>query len=336
MLQDTKRKGLRGSAAAVFTAAAFIMAAFIVAASLTGCRASEKPQKKPEAFTIGVVTKLRSSEYWMSVSSGMDKAAEDFGVTVVIVSPDSETDVKVQEKMIDDLLEKGVDALAVAPIQSYNVSEYLEKADSKGIPVYSYDTLIVSPGVPYIGIDNEKAGRDLAKAMVEMLGGQGTVGIISGNLDQTPYINRAKGFKEYIEANSDIEIAFEESGYSMLRVSENKIRMLLEQNPKVDGIFAASAVTALGIMEYIQDDSVVIMTVDAQQDTLEAVRNGKIRALAAQSGYDIGYETIRYIVNDRDGVSQPEQKILETRIITKDSIDRESQAEPDSQAESGS
>lgn len=298
-----------------------MMAVLAVVAALTACKPADKPQKPPEPFTIGVVTKLRGSEYWMSVSSGMEKAAEDFGVTIIIVSPDSETDVKVQEKMIDDLLEREVDALAVAPLQSYNMPEYLEKAASKGIPVYSYDTRIVSPGVPYIGIDNEKAGRDLAVEMVDMLGGQGTVGIISGNLEQTPYINRAKGFKEYLEANSEIEIAFEESGYSMLRVSEHKIRSLLESHPKVDGIFASSAVTALGIMEYIQDDSVVIMTVDAQQDTLEAVRGGRIRALAAQSGYDIGYETIRYIVNDKNGVSQPEQYILDARIVTSDTVE---------------
>lgn len=96
----------------------------------------------------------------------------------------------------------------------------------------------------------------------------------------------------------------------------------MQEHPDVDGIFATSAVTALGIMEYMSSRPVVIATVDAQQDAIEAVRDGRIMALVAQSGYDIGYKTIEYIVNDRDGASQSMEEILDVEILTKDNADQ--------------
>lgn len=305
--------------------AAGILAVLLCLMTLTaGCSGKEKEAGKEKDITIGVVTKSKDSEYWMTVCSGMEKAAKDLGISVMILSPDTETNDKLQKKMIGDLIQKDVDALAVSPIQSYDVEDYLEKAAEKNIPVYSYDTKIVSRGIPYIGIDNEKAGRELAEYMAGALGQKGKVGIISGDLNQTAHRDRMSGFNSYIEENTEIEIAFIESGYSNLQMSEKEISKLMEAHPGINGILATSAVTALGIMEYMKDTSVLIATVDAQQDAIEAVKDGTIAALAAQSGYDIGYETIQYIMNDMNGEEQDLDKILDVEIITSDDKDTHS------------
>lgn len=283
---------------------------------LAGCSKRQETVSKTDPYVIGVVTKSRDSEYWMSVCSGMEKAADEEGVSVLIVSPDTETDVRLQKKMIQDLLDKKVDALAVSPIDSYSNADYIKEAKDMGIPVFSYDTQIADASVPYIGIDNEKAGRDLAEYMAGQLRGKGKVGIISGDLKQTAHASRIKGFEDYIEKNTDIQVSFVESGYSNLQMSEREISRLMNDNPDISGILATSAVTALGIMEYMKGTPVTIVTVDAQEDAIEAVKNGGIAALASQSGYAIGEETIRYIVNDKNGNVQEDQTILPVEIIT--------------------
>lgn len=298
--------------------AGLVILAVTVVGILAGCSRHNRKDSEKEPYTIGFVTKSKSSEYWMSVCSGAEKAAKDYGVSVMIVSPNTETNDKLQRKMIGDLIDKGVDALAVSPIQSYEADDYLKKAKAHEIPVYSYDTKIVSPDIPYIGIDNEKAGREIAKYMAEQIGQTGQVGIISGGLKQTAHKERTEGFISYIRENTEIEIAFQESGYSNLQMSEKEITRLLQEHPDVDGIFATSAVTALGIMEYMSSRPVMIATVDAQQDAIEAVKDGGIMALVAQSGYDIGYQTIEYIVKDRDKVKQPLNDILDVEILTRE------------------
>ena len=87
---------------------------------ISGCARRESAESEEEPYTIGVVTKSRDSEYWMSVCSGMEKAAGDYRVSVRIISPDSESNDKMQKKMIHDLIQQNVDALAISPISSYD------------------------------------------------------------------------------------------------------------------------------------------------------------------------------------------------------------------------
>ena len=298
-------------------AACAVLLCLLLAGSVLGCHKEKSLETENPKYVIGIVTKSRDSEYWMSVCSGMEKAAADLGVSVIIMSPDTETDEKAQQQMIDSLLKKDIDALAVSPIDSYNAKEYLKKAEKKHITVVSYDTKIMEKGVPYIGIDNEKAGRDLAEYLAGQMEEKGSVGIISGNLKQSSHAARLKGFRDYIERNTHIQIAFTESGYSNQRMSEQEISRLMKEHPDLNGIFATSAVTALGIMEYLEDQPVLIATVDAQEDALDAVKKGRIAALAYQPGYEIGYETIRYIVNEKKGIKQPVQKIIKADLKIK-------------------
>ena len=299
----------------------FAAAIMLGVCAVTGCARNEKTKSGEKPYTIGVVTKSRNSEYWMSVCSGMEKAGKDYGVSVKIISPDSESNDRMQKKMIHDLIRQDVDALAISPISSYD-APYLAEAEEAGIRIVAYDTKILAEGIPYIGIDNRKAGEELAANMAARLLNRGKVGIVTGDLRQTAHSERMEGIRSYIEENTDIEIVFVESGYANLLISDAEISRIFSEHPDIDGIFATSGVTALGIRQYLGESPVLVMTVDAQQDALTAVASGKLAALAAQSGYEIGYETVRFIAENRendDGIL--EDRILDADILTKDNID---------------
>ena len=81
-----------------------------------------------------------------------------------------------------------------------------------------------------------------------------------------------------------------------------------------------SAVTALGIAEATKGTGIVIASMDEQEDAVRAVEDGRILALGAQSGYQIGYETIGYILDDLEGKELEQEKILDIEILTSDNI----------------
>lgn len=91
-----------------------------------GCSSRTSYRKAEDRYVVGVVTKSNTSEYWMSVNSGMEAAAAKYDMDVITLAPDSELDREVQEKQVEKLLEQKVDALAVAPIDSDYVPEYLD------------------------------------------------------------------------------------------------------------------------------------------------------------------------------------------------------------------
>lgn len=284
-------------------------------AMLCGCIYNTETPAAKEPFTIGVVTKSRSSEYWLTVCSGMEKAAEEYGADLVILYPDTEENALLQQRMLEDLVKKNVDALAVSPIDSTN-NAYIEKAMEKDIPVYAYDTRILDYDVPYIGIDNHKAGYELAEALVEKLGYEGKVGIVTGELNQDSHEQRLQGFRDYIKEQPKMEIAFVESGYSNKQISDKRVREILSENPELKGIMATSAVTGLGLMESVKGRGIQIASIDVQEDAIKAVSNGEMAVLAAQDGYKIGYETVVYIMDEANGREREQDEILDISILT--------------------
>ena len=248
-------------------------------------------------------------------------AAEKYHADVVILSPDSETEEKVQKNMIRDLLKTDIQALAVSPIDSYECEEYVQQAKEKGISVYACDTPIEDADVPYIGIDNEKLGYELGEQLARALDHKGKIGVIAGDFNQAGHRMRVNGFEKYMEKEPGITIEMVRNGYSNMQVSQKDVDEILKKYPDLDGIMTTSAVTALGLAEATEGREISIVSVDAQEDALKAVQDGRIVALGAQSGYQIGYETIRYIVNDLEGKRTGEDEILDSQVLTTENID---------------
>lgn len=285
-----------------------------------GCSSRTSYQKAEDRYVVGVVTKSNTSEYWMSVNSGMEAAAAKYDMDVITLAPDSELDREVQEKQVEKLLEQKVDALAVAPIDSDYVPEYLDDIRENEIPAVTFDNGFSSVQLPYIGINNHKTGYRLAKELAKQLGHKGEVGVIAGDLKQQGHRERVEGFEEYMKTEPEMTVRFIESGYANLQMSEQKVRDLMTQYPQIRGIMATSAVTAMGLVDELKDTDIKIVAVDEQEDSLKAVEKGEICALAAQSGYQIGYETIHYIQKLRNGKKLKNEYELKADILTKDNV----------------
>lgn len=179
---------------------------------------------------------------------------------------------------------------------------------------------MVGGELPYIGIDNHKTGYQLAQELAEQLDHKGQVGIVAGDLKQKGHRERVEGFEEYMKSEPEMTVKFVESGYANLQMSEQKVRDLVGQYPQIRGIMATSAVTAMGLVDELKDTDIKIVAVDEQEDSLKAVENGQILALAAQSGYEIGYETIHYIQNLRNGKHLKKKYYLNAEILTQDNV----------------
>ena len=146
----------------------FHSAVVLIVSSLLLCGCSGKTyQRSKERYVVGVVTKSCTSEYWMSVNSGMEAAAAEYDMDVIMLSPDSELDIEVQEKQVEKLISQKVDALAISPIDSYYTPDYLNEIREKDITAVTFDTGFSGEEIPYIGIDNYKIGYKLSQQLAE-------------------------------------------------------------------------------------------------------------------------------------------------------------------------
>ncbi len=115
-------------------------------------------------------------------------------------------DVELQTRQIDQFVASGVDLLIVAPGQ-VKVSEAIERAYNKGIPVIVFDRRTHSQKyTAYIGADNEEMGRNIARYLSSQVKGNARILEICGLATSSPAIDRAMGFDSEVAKHSNMHI----------------------------------------------------------------------------------------------------------------------------------
>ncbi|MBA7508561.1 hypothetical protein ES705_00493 [subsurface metagenome] len=137
----------------------------------------------PEVIRIGwtppdITGVFRTATDYFIISAA---DAMDAGIMVDIVSqaPISHTAFGEQVAIIEDFVARGVDVIAISPIEVKVVIPAIQKANEAGIPVIIVNLLEPIEGVEvasYIGFDNVEAAVISAYALVDYFGGPGLLG----------------------------------------------------------------------------------------------------------------------------------------------------------------
>jgi ribose transport system substrate-binding protein len=302
----------------------------IALAVAAGCGPSEKVEEpgRPGAAAerrIGVVLKAIDSEFWLAVRDGAQKAAAELGVDVTVLAPRSETDVEGQLNKIEDLIAQKVDGLAVAANDVESVIPTLERAAQMGIPFVTIDSDANAPSkLSFIGTDNVYGGRLAGEYIVDTLGGEGKVGLITGVPGQQSHIARRDGFLQALEG-SNIELVPPQPANSDRMMALNVMENLLESEPDLRAVFVTNATMSLGVSEAVKarklEGEIVLVGFDTSEEALEAVRGGEIDALIAQSPFNMGYLGVKKLVEHLDGKPIERRIDTGTQVVTRDNLD---------------
>ena len=102
-----------------------------------------------------------------------------FNIQVISQSPATHTAFADQVAIIEDYIQRGVDVIAISPIEVEVIKPALAKANAKGIPVIIVNLLEPIAGVEvasYIGFDNAVGAEVSAYAVLDYFGGPGVLG----------------------------------------------------------------------------------------------------------------------------------------------------------------
>ncbi|MFJ5773181.1 multiple monosaccharide ABC transporter substrate-binding protein [Streptomyces sp. NPDC093094] len=146
-----------------------------LALTLTACGQNsegggEEGKGGSEGATIGISMPTKSSERWIADGDNVVKHLQDKGYRTKLVFGEDDPDQQVSQ--IENLITQGVKALIVAAIDNKSMNNVLQQAKDAGIPVISYDRLILGTGNVdyYASFDNEKVGELQGGYIVEKLG----------------------------------------------------------------------------------------------------------------------------------------------------------------------
>ena len=294
--------------------------------AIAGCNRDHKR-------VIAVIPKGNANIFWQSVHAGAAKAAKDKGVEIVWNGPASETDYTAQLQIADTMINRHVDAMALAPIDRKAMVGVVERAARENVPVVIYDSGIDTENyVCRIATDNYEAGRMAAERMGEMLNGKGKIANIAGLPGGASTEAREKGFEDVIHSRyPGIQIVDKRYGMAdiakALLVSEN----ILTAHPDLDALFASNESSTMGAAEALHGRGgrkIRMIGFDASPTLIEDLRSGLIDSLVVQDPFRMGFEAVVAAVKKLDG--QPLAKIndLAPRLIDLKNLDR-----PDVQAQ---
>lgn len=199
----------------------------------------------------------------------------------LLVRTMNDDDCMKQIDLIDELEAEGINGLALTPVEDMRVCDHIDALANKNIPVVTFNTdMPGSRRLCYVGQDNLMSGRACAGLMNILLGGHGTVLMITGYLNNLSHQRRIDGFR------SEIFSAY--PGINLLpleRCSDNRdiayriTNEVLDAHPEVNGIYLAAngpAGACDAVRERGLQGKVHIICHDTTAVNVQNVRNGLI------------------------------------------------------------
>ncbi len=291
-------------AASVFMAIAILLAGF----GVTGAVAS--PVSADEGGEIAVIVKTGNSSFWQNVQTGAMDAQKELRaqtpkLSVTFLGAQSESNVNEQINIVESAIDRGVKAIVLAPSDTKALQPAVKKAKDAGIPVIIIDSKLdgdPSQYVSFLATDNKAAGEACAQALID--GVKKATGKDTGKIAVMSYVagvgsevGRVGGFKDYIKANSKLEVVTTQYSNADMPTALNQTTNVLQANPDLVGIFGANEPTAIGMGRAIEEaglgGKIVAIGFDGNSVLKEMVVDGTLNAIAVQSSYNMGFMGVK-------------------------------------------
>ncbi|WP_326632171.1 MULTISPECIES: ABC transporter substrate-binding protein [unclassified Streptomyces] len=255
---------------------------------------SSSPGGGSKAISLGF-SQVGSESGWRTANTdSVKEAAKEAGYTLKF--SDAQQKQENQISAIRSFIAQKVDVIAFSPVVVTGWDAVLKEAKAKNIPVVltdrSVETSDDSLYVTLVGSDFTDEGRRAAKILEKVLekdGHKGAVKIaqLEGTTGAAPAIERAKGFKEVMEAkhSDDWKIVVSQTGDFTRAGGKQVMAAFLQSNPDINVLFAHNDDMALGAIQSIEaagkkpGKDILIVSIDGVKDGFVAMSEGKINAI---------------------------------------------------------
>jgi ribose transport system substrate-binding protein len=270
-----------------------------------------------------------ASEFWTIARKGTEKAAKEIPNIEVEFRIPSDGTAAEQQRVIDDLLAKGIQGIAISPVDPANQTPMLNRAASKTLVVTQDSDAPNSDRTCYIGTDNVEAGRQAGQLVKEALPNGGKIMVFVGVLDAANAQQRYQGLKEALAGSNISIIDVRTDNTDRVRAKSNASDTLVN-NPDIAGMVGLWSYNGPAILAAVREanktDKVKIVAFDEEDETLNGIKDGAIYATVVQQPFEFGYrsmELMSKILNgDKSGVPASKQIFVPTKAVKKDNVEQ--------------
>ena len=228
-----------------------------------------------DGYTIAVLAWSQAEEFGVDVITGAEEKAAELG-NVTVVKPDPAGDMQKEIAILEDLIQQGVDAICVAPVDADAIVPYIDKVREAGIVLVDYDVETEAECDAKVLSDNKAGGAMAADQLVAKMGTEGKVLVLTEVPGVTTAEERIAGFEERMaEIAPDVEIV-EQLSSGTRDTHRATTENMLQAHPDITGIFCFMGDNSLGAYTACKTNNlqdVLIAGSDATGEQIEIMLN---------------------------------------------------------------
>lgn len=243
---------------------------------------------------VALITKSTQTEFWLSVFAGAKAAAAEYNLELSISGPETEEDYETQNRMIQEAVESGAEAIVFSAIDYEKNAAAIAAAAQSGVRIVSIDSGVGAEQVStYIGTDNYAAGCMAAQAVLERVDGPLCVGIVNYDEGTANGQERERGAENTLAGSGRAGIAVVVTTLVDAAAARADTAALLREHPEINVLMAFNEPTSVGAAQAVEDlelsEQVFYVGFDSNVVTIDGLQNGSVDALIVQNPYAMGY-----------------------------------------------
>jgi ribose transport system substrate-binding protein len=270
------------------------------------------------------------ASFWTIAKAGAEAAAQQMGVDLSVHMPAE--GIADQKRIIEDLLIRGVDGIALSPIDSANQASFINEAAAQTKLITQDSDAPTTNRLAYVGMDNYLAGRMVGQMIREALPTGGKLAIVVGRIEQDNARKRRQGVIDEVLGRSSDSSRYDPPGTELTNGTYTFVVTLTDQFDRVKakancedavlrytdlngivGLFAYNIPMCLEALKQTGHlGKLKLFSFDEADETLQAIQTGSVHGTVVQNPYEYGFRSVALL---KEVVSGNQSAIPESKFI---------------------
>jgi ABC-type sugar transport system substrate-binding protein len=207
-----------------------------------------------ETPRVAFVPQIIGIPYFNAMEAGGKRAAEEFGVEFIYSGP-TDTNPTDQLRILNSLIDQGVEAISVSVLDASSIDPVIQKAQERGLHLFTSDSDAPESGreVYVAQALDQDLGYSIIDELAARIGEEGKIGIVSGEATATN-LNTWINYMQERAAQEYPGITLLEPQYAggTAQRAYQLATDLMTANPDLKAIIAVASSTCPGVGQAIE------------------------------------------------------------------------------------
>lgn len=278
--------------------------------------------KGRDAITMTLILQSKYGHQWEQIQAGATAAASEYGIDLTVFAPDSANEAEAQSLLLTAAMDAGTEAVILAPINYLALSHEVQEMSLRGIPLVLVGTETEDIHViTNVQSRNYEIGELLAKTVVQTLGQEGSVILINVDDASSDYKSREKGFLDYIQAISQINVALPYYISQEEVSARQRVEIILDNN-EVDMVVGLEDITTTAIGQVIEARGYDILSVgcNLHGDSTKYIEKGYFESIIYENYFAMGYLSVVSAMGNVKGSVNESNIYVDVEVVNQDNL----------------